>query len=314
MLLTPALGWAQTYVTFDVPGATGTAGVSINSAGAVTGYYYDPQTHGFLRSPNSEITTFDESGAASTCPFGINDSGAITGQYLDAANNSHGFVRAANGVITPFDIPNSSQTYPYSINNEGTITGIYYAGTGGNTAIFGFLRYPSGAIATFPGGDFASINAAGTIAGSFLTGGQIQGLLRSRNGVITPYSVGGSIATYSSCINFSGAVAGVYTDGSFINHGFVRSPDGAITSFDPPGAINPSSNGMGIDFSGAIAGSYYDQNQRWHGFLRHPQGQIISFDPPGSTATDTSGMNPYGFIVGNYTDEAGAVHGFIREP
>jgi len=54
------------FVTFDAPGANvaylnGTNVVSINSSGAVTGYYLAPgkpeQPHGFLRVPDGTMTT-----------------------------------------------------------------------------------------------------------------------------------------------------------------------------------------------------------------------------------------------------------------
>jgi hypothetical protein len=43
----------------------------------------------------------------------------------------------------------------------------------------------------------------------------------------------GSIATFPSSINPAGAITGFYEDTSFVFHGFLRDPDGTITTFDP---------------------------------------------------------------------------------
>jgi hypothetical protein len=48
----------------------------------------------------------------------------------------------------------------------------------------------------------------------------------------------------------------------------VRTPDGAITQFDVPGAIWTWPTG--INPAGAIVGFYYDVNFVPHGFLRLP--------------------------------------------
>src|SRR5437762_3035556 len=68
--LEPGL-WAAntaTITTFDPPGATRTIALSINPAGAITGYYVDASSgfHGFLRAPDGTITTFDAHGSRAT--------------------------------------------------------------------------------------------------------------------------------------------------------------------------------------------------------------------------------------------------------
>src|SRR5579872_4942869 len=37
-------------------------------------------------------------------------------------------------------------------------------------------------------------------------------------------------------INPANAITGYYLDASFVAHGFLRSPDGTVTTFNPPGA------------------------------------------------------------------------------
>jgi hypothetical protein len=59
-----------TFTTFDAPGAgtgayQGTFAISINPAGAITGYYTDASNvdHGFLRARDGTITTFEAPGS-----------------------------------------------------------------------------------------------------------------------------------------------------------------------------------------------------------------------------------------------------------
>ena len=47
---------------------------------------------------------------------------------------------------------------------------------------------------------------------------------------------GSGQGTFAGTINPAGVVAGAYSDASGVNHGFLRSPDGVITTFDAPGA------------------------------------------------------------------------------
>ena len=72
-------------------------------------------------------------------------------------------------------------------------------------------------------------------------------------------------------INPAGTSAGYYNDASGVFHGFLRTPDGVITTFDIPGA----GTGPGqVTFAGninpaeAIAGRYVDASDVAHGFLR----------------------------------------------
>jgi hypothetical protein len=69
-------------------------------------------------------------------------------------------------------------------------------------------------------------------------------------------------------INPAGAITGWYCAQGFHCHGFLRAPDGTITSFDPPGstltvatAINPS---------GVVTGLFNDVNGVQHGFVGTP--------------------------------------------
>ena len=70
-----------------------------------------------------------------------------------------------------------------------------------------------------------------------------------------------------------GGITGQYVDSSGVNHGFVRSPFGAITTFDCPGAGTAAGQGTlpaTPNMFGVITGQDIDANNLHHGFLRNP--------------------------------------------
>jgi len=177
-------------------------------------------------------------------------------------------------------------TFPQSINQEGAITGYF---VDGNNVAHGFLRSPDGPITTF--------DAAGAGTGF----GQ---------------------GTAPLSINPNGAISGYYVSAftlpppSNLNHGFLRDPDGTITSFDPPGSHGTfPASASGINPAGAITGYYFGKFAR--GFLRAPDGTITSFDAPlagtfPGQGTFPTSINPSGAIAGY---SAGLRrHGFLRAP
>jgi hypothetical protein len=106
--------------------------------------------------------------------------------------------------------------------------------------------------------------------------------------------------TFSSAINASGTIAGVYDDGAG-QHGFVRTPDGTITTFDPglaptpfcttgstsivpSGAINSSGAVVG-DCNGVISGTQVV-------FLRDPLGNFTEITPPNNNPHNGMGIFP----------------------
>jgi hypothetical protein len=149
------------------------------------------------------------------------------------------------------------------------------------------LLSPGGA-PVFP----VSINAVGAITGYFQdppTSDFRDGFVRDAGGTVTTIRVPNFFffLTQPSSINDVGAITGNYVRDLLLdNSGFVRDPQGNITSFDPPGSLSttPSS----INAGGVITG-YYVLNGT-HGFLRYADGSIISFDLPGSTSTMALGI------------------------
>ncbi len=277
-----------TITEFDAPGAPTTTGhrgtipASINTAGEIAGFIKDAGNvrHGFLRAANGTFTTFDVAAAGTGAqqgtqgPVVINSAGIIAGNYLDSNMLRHGFVRAADGTITSFDPPGAAKytggvkdiccggTLPMSIDTAGDVAGGF---TDANGVAHGFVRAASdGTITTFDAPN------AGTSGAS----------------PVPP----GTIAT---SVNTSGVITGAYKDANGVAHGFLRSIDGTIASFDEPDAgtsgiapVPSGTYGMSINDSGVVAGAYSDASGVVHGFVYtpgQPQTATPTFDPAAGT-------------------------------
>jgi hypothetical protein len=169
----------------------------------------------------------DVPNSTNTVPEAINPGSVITGYYTDLNFEPHGWVRTASGAFTSFHPPGTSETFPLAINPAGTIGGNYGDAIGVN---HGFLRSRDGTIITF------DVPGAGTSLNQ------------------------GTFAT-ATALNPAGMLAGAWVDVNFVQHGFVRAPDGAITTFDAPGAgTNPNQGEgtfpFGINPQGTITGFY----------------------------------------------------------
>jgi len=227
-----------------------------------------------------QLITFDAPNSGTgvyqgTAPSGINGSGAITGYVIDNSNGAHGFVRTPDGRFTNFDVPGADPilgcTCPMAINDFGVTAGYYIDS---NLIQHGFVRYPDGKFATFdaPG--------AGAVPGSY------QG-------------------TWSAVINNFGVVAGSFDDDNYTNHGYVRTPDGKIATYDDPAGGTAPGQGTytySINDFGVITGAVDDASNGSHGFLRIPNGKFTDFDFPGeaSTTSNSAFINDRGVIAGSY--------------
>ena len=103
----------------------------------------------------------------------------------------------------------------------------------------------SGAGTGFGQGTFAlSVNVFAAITGYDLDASNVyHGFLRKADGSIVVFDAPGADTTegdfngtFPAGINDAGLIAGYYIDSSNVSHGFLRSPNGSFTTFDPPGA------------------------------------------------------------------------------
>lgn len=267
---------------------------AINKQGAFTGDiakgHTDERADGIVGRFNGKVTTTfvvpdGKRSTEITYGTGINDSGEITGDYANADDNyvSHGFIRDSGGVITTFDAPG--------------------AGTDGDQ---------------FEGTRPLAINGSGVITGYFRDSARVYHcFIRDWEGAFTTVDPNSSHSTSCNAINDSGEIAGSFGDGTAA-HGFVRSADGTIKTFDALGSAQ-STVAQSINSKGVIAGHVIDSAGVEHGFVRTANGTITVFDVPdfGSGPTKTTAanaVNDKGEIAGFYIDGANFTHGFIRKP
>jgi hypothetical protein len=173
---------------------------------------------------------------------------------------------------------------------------------------------------TYPNG----INDFGVVAGNDIdTNGVSHGFVRTPDGTIVifddsqaPAGTGANQGTAPVAITDIGVIAGNYVDGNYVNHGFVRTPDGKIATFDAPGATQGTYVGN-INNFGVIAGTFYDSDFVSHGFLRTASGKFKVFDAPGGVGgiygTYSAFINDAGLIAGSYYDaNTNVEYGFLR--
>jgi hypothetical protein len=300
---------APTYTTFDVPGA-GTGDfrgtVPINSApdGTVVGFIRQSAAEndhrlGFVRDPRGNITTFDAPNAGTdlvqgTHAYSMTPNGTTTGWYYDQLYVTHGFVRTREGVISVFDVPGGGTqacegTYVFgpAVTPNGTITGFYLDDS---DVAHGFLRDHAGGISVF---DVPTASGAGAAECSGFYAG-----------------------TQPAAINISGVIVGTYFDAFGVGHGFIRSKEGSITTFDVPGDVfgtYPSA----INPSGATTGLYIDGAGTTHFFVRAAGGAVTSFDLPPDAPAGSGPIFAYiaadGTVAATYTDASGNPHAFLRD-
>ncbi len=336
-----------TYISFSVPGALGTYPMGINASMEVTGSYTSAPLvgRGFLREADGTITTFAVAGATMTQPQAINAAGNITGYYFDEGGDAaRGFLRYADGRILTFA---ANQTVPFTalapiaINDFDELAGNY-----ANRSITAFTRSREGAFTTVEvangPGIATAINASGSVVGFYGGVGNdvFTGFVAHPDGYWAQIEFPGNPACANQiipdAINAAGTIAGFFTAsyypepgcGPQNSGGFVMSPGGAVTLFQPPGQIPEFHNlavlssfifaphWFSIDQAGDITGSYLDAAGYQRGFVRNPYGTLTSFDPPESKQTNPTSINDGGVIAGYYFyGGAGAPGvGFIRIP
>src|SRR5215472_5722322 len=157
----------------------------------------------------------------------------------------------------------------------------------------------------------ACLQTRGKQGASRMTAPAQAGNNTTNAGTFVTFDVPAATSTNPNAINNSGAITGQYADAGGLHHSFLRTSDGTITPFDPPGTsgCSPStetfcSAAAGITPDGTIVGSYA-AGPLFHGYLRAPNGTITAVDFPGAAFTGLSAINPAGTVTGNFSGFTG---------
>jgi uncharacterized membrane protein len=175
-----------------------------------------------------------------------------------------------------------------------------------------------------------NLNNRGQVVGFYLDSqGVVRSFVKDRRGRVTTFAVPGAPVTIAGGINDRGQIAGTWYDAGFqpgqgvpppsAVHGFIRQPNGRITTIDLPASFDGTSV-TDINDRGQVVGQTGDTQRSGVGFLREPNGRVIIIDVPGAQKIDYPlALNNRGQIVASYTD-AGAPsdrfapntrHGFV---
>ncbi len=296
--------------------ATGeVAGLYIDGVGAEHGFLRDASGGITLINPPNAGTAAEQGSAVT----GIDAAGDVIGAYMDSTNVIHGFVRnASTGAYTVIDAPGAGTatyqgTYPDAFDAAGDVSGSF---TDANNVVHGFVLPANGSIVTYdaPGSTAADAQRRGTgvrLDRKLRQLGKSYGLsiksrransplnklksLLSKVGAVKAEGTGllngngpnpSGTASYGNLIlngvNPAGEVIGLFTDGDYVFHGYLRAANGTITTLDDPDAgtaAEQGTSGLAINASGVIAGTYADANSVLHGFI---------FDSSTLTATTTT--------------------------
>jgi hypothetical protein len=129
------------------------------------------------------------------------------------------------------------------------------------------------------------------------------------------FEVPGALGTYPVSVNDSMVVTGYYYVSPTVTAGFLREPDGAITTFSVLGSVwtEPES----INAAGDVTGFYEVVAGVPQGFVRYSTGRIVTFDPPigfkfNPPEAQPVSVNDFGVIAGNYPFPLSAADGFTR--
>jgi hypothetical protein len=315
--------------TFDVgvpfgieEGTVWTVPESINAAGDITGFYQYPPVgppgdtwgeiapvEGFLRyadghtidiAPNESVggDPGGEDFLPIAQPVSINDLDEVVGNapYLNPISVFTWSVGGLYGVYKD-GISFNKLTLATAINASGSVVG--FSGST-STPARGFVLPPDGVAApvNVPSPAPQSCAADGTFPEGINAGGTIAGWYVSSTDNCTPANTGG----------------------------FVMSPDGVFSLFQPPGMLLAlpvggfggsllAPHSISIDQAGDVTGSYTDAGGVEHGFVRNPYGTLTTFDPPEGNQTTATSIADGGLVAGYYQHHSGGpAVGFIRVP
>jgi uncharacterized membrane protein len=189
---------------------------------------------------------------------------------------------------------------------------------------------PLGGISGATAAAHVNVNNRGQVVGFHLDAqGTVRSFVKDRSGRVTTFTVPGAAATFAGGINDHGQIAGTWYDPGFqlgqgppppgTIHGFIRQPNGRITTFDLPASFDGTAV-TDINDRGQVVGQTADAQGRGIGFLRDPNGRVTKIDVPGAQKVDYPlALNNRGQVVASYTD-AGAPpdrfapntrHGFV---
>jgi hypothetical protein len=260
----PCRAFAQTFKSFDFPGAVDTQATAINASGEIVGRYFkaDGIEHGFVLS-HGKFTSIDYPGAVATDVAWVNAEGNIVGgYYLD--KGYHGFL-LSSGRFTTIDYAGLANTYVTGISRTGEIVGVGYDNAGN---FIGFLlKDGKFSPVAFPGTGIVFQEPTMVEEGP-IVGGYDDNYGTSSHGYLLvgttfeTINCPGATGIYLSAIDAFGRMAGDEILDDHL-HGLVIY-DGKCHAVDYPDSVSTYVNGLN---QSDIVGRYQGTDGKIHGFI-----------------------------------------------
>jgi hypothetical protein len=252
----------------------------------------------------------------------MNSKGVLVGTvYCGAA---HGFIRGVNGRVRHFDVagPKGTDTEPFGIATNGTIaliTQVNYKGR-----FTSYLRSPSGTLTKVrdpKAGHFGTVveavNDSNEAIGIYYTGRtekHYQSFI-DQHGKFRIFRLHLKAAKRVQLIdvNDNGELAGDFTDGKGVEHGFLTTR-GKTRVINAPGAGKKKGEGTAVEYvtnTGNYCGAVtFNTGTPWRNTYRgfvHVGSHYRTVRVPSSWGhdTDVSAMTDAGVITGGYIESVG---------
>lgn len=253
--------------------------------------------------------TFDVNGSTAVNPTAMIAGNTIVGYYLNPDSTTYSaFIRTSDGTVSAFDIFDDGSTKVLSANKNGDVAG---SATDSSSNTQAFVRTADGQITQFTVNGASFTEATGITDRGWIAGDYIDPSTSKQMGFIRKPD--GDVTTFAAPDGSNLAVRGANNKNSIIGtygtHGYVRDANGSMTTFRiTANYVVP----VAINKSGVIAGYYADTNGKVHGFVRPADGSAPKgFNPPGYTGTlSVTGMNDTGIVVGWNNDGQNIPHSF----
>lgn len=132
---------------------------------------------------------------------------------------------------------------------------------------------------------------------------------------IITFDVPKASLTQPTSINDAGTVAGYFGHNAYVR-GFLRAPDGTLTTIRIHGGNDELTEVQGLNNDGSVAGfnGYGPAVENARGFLRTSGGLFTLFRVAHNPVTVPTGINSIGTIAGYYKEaiDTDRLHGFVR--
>jgi hypothetical protein len=174
---------------------------------------------GIIWEGNEDCSGVSPSGTDFAEAWGVAD-GNIVGYYTASGGNYEGFLlNGTTGVYTNIKCPGFVNTRAYGINGAGLIVGDVSSASG---PVHG-MSYNAGKCTVFDYPKAASTSAKGINKGGTISSGAFHGFVKAGTS-FTALNYPSATQTQAYHLNDQGQVAGVYTDTSGADHGFIAHP------------------------------------------------------------------------------------------